>query len=82
MEKTATQAAKDIRDSVGISQQKLAQKMGLKTQQAVYNMLTAQNGMRVDNFVKMLDIMGYDVLVRNRVNDEEIKIVHKVGESE
>lgn len=75
MKKTALQAVKDIRDEVGISQKKLAEKMELKSQQAVFNMLGAKNGMRVDNFVKMMEVMGYDVIVRNRVTDEEIEIV-------
>lgn len=75
MQKTALQAANDIKEQSGISQKKLAEKMGLKSQQAVYNMLNAKNGMRVDNFVKMMAVLGYDVIVRNRVNDEEIEIV-------
>jgi ribosome-binding protein aMBF1 (putative translation factor) len=79
MKKTALQAVKDIRENVGISQKKLAEKMELKSQQAVFNMLNAKNGMRVDNFVKLMEIMGYDVVVRNRVTDEEIEIV---GDSE
>lgn len=75
MQKTALQAANDIKEQSGISQKKLAEKMGLNSQQAVYNMLNAKNGMRVDNFVKMMAVLGYDVIVRNRVNDEEIEIV-------
>ena len=54
MKKTALQAVKDIRENVGISQKKLAEKMELKSQQAVFNMLNAKNGMRVDNFVKLI----------------------------
>lgn len=75
MKITATQAANEIRKSLGISQKKLAEKMELKSQQAVFNMLNAKNGMRVDNFVNMMDIMGYDVIIRNKVTDEEIEIV-------
>lgn len=75
MKMTATQAANEIRESIGISQKKLAEKMELKSQQAAFNMLNAKNGMRVDNFVKMMEIMGYDVVVRNKVTDEEIEIV-------
>lgn len=78
MQKTALQAANDIKEQAGISQKKLAEKMGLNSQQAVYNMLNAKNGMRVDNFVKMMAVLGYDVIVRNRVNDEEIEIVGEV----
>jgi len=73
--KTAAKAVTDVMTSVGISQKKLADKMGLKAQQAVFNMLNAKNGMRVDNFIKALDVLGYDVIIRNRVTDEEMQIV-------
>ncbi len=81
MQKTALQAANDIKERSGISQKKLAEKMGLNSQQAAYNMLNAKNGMRVDNFVKMMEVLGYDVIVRNRVNDEEIEIISKGDEA-
>ena len=72
--KTAGQIAREALEASPISQKKLADKMGLKTQQAVFNMLNAKNGMRVDNFVKMMNVLGYDVVVRNRVSDEETVI--------
>ena len=82
MNKTAIQLARDIWDSSGISQKKLAEKMGLKTQQAVFNMLNAKNGMRVDNFVRMMNVLGYDVVVRNKVTDEETLVSPEGNESE
>jgi transcriptional regulator with XRE-family HTH domain len=82
MQKTALQAAYDIQEKAGISQRRLAEKMGLKSQQAAYNMLNAKNGMRVDNFVKMMAVLGYDVIIRNRVNDEEIEIIAKGDEEQ
>lgn len=72
--KTAQQMVRDTMEGVGISQKKLADKMGAKSQQLVFNMLNAKNGMRTDNFVKMMNAMGYDVIVRNRVTDEETQI--------
>ena len=80
--KTAGQIAREALEASPISQKKLADKMGLKTQQAVFNMLKAKNGMRVDNFVKMMNVLGYDVVVRNRVSDEETVITAEGGESE
>lgn len=74
MTKTAGQIARDVLGASGISQKKLAEKMGLKTQQAVFNLLGAKNGMRTDNFVKMMNILGYDVIVRNKVTDEETPV--------
>lgn len=82
MRKTATQAAVDIWKDSGLSQKKLAEKMELKSQQAAFNMLKAKNGMRADNFVKMMNILGYDVIIRNKVNDEEIEIITKADDAE
>ena len=80
MKKTATQAAIDIWKESGLRQKKLADKMELKSQQAAYCMLNAKNGMRTDNFVKMMNIMWYDVVLRNKVNDSEVEVVAEVGE--
>ena len=82
MKKTATQAAIDIWKDSGLSQKKLAEKMELKSPQAAFNMLNAKNGMRADNFVKMMNILGYDVVIRNKVNDEEIEIITKADDAE
>lgn len=80
--KTAGQIAREALEASPISQKKLADKMGLKTQQAVFNMLKAKNGMRVDNFVKMMNVLGYDVVVRNRVSDEETVVAAEGVETE
>lgn len=72
--KTAQAMVKETMESLGVSQKKLAEKIGAKSQQAVFNMLGAKNGMRTDNFVKLMNAMGYDVIVRNRVTDEETQI--------
>ena len=82
MKKTAGQIAKEVLASSGISQKKLAEKMGLRAQQAVFNLLNAKNGMRTDNFVKMMNLLGYDVIVRNKVTDEEIKVSFEEGDDE
>lgn len=82
MKRTAGVIAKDALTAAGISQKKLAEKMGLKSQQALFNMLKAKNGMRVDNFVKIMATLGYDVIVRNRVTDEEQIISAEGSDSE
>lgn len=82
MTKTAGQIAREVLDASGISQKKLAEKMGLKTQQAVFNLLKAKNGMRTDNFVKMMNLLGYDVVVRNKVTDEEMVVAAEGSDSE
>jgi hypothetical protein len=53
----------------GITQMELANKLGYKTQSGVGNALSRENGMRVDVFVKMMNAMGFDVVVR-RGKDE------------
>lgn len=48
----------------GMTQANLAAKLGYKTQSGIGNALSRENGMRVDVFVKMMNAMGYDVVVR------------------
>ena len=55
----------------GISQANLAARIGYKNQSGVGNALGRENGMRVDVFVKMMNAMGYDVVVR-RGKDEMV----------
>jgi len=72
--------AKTAVESSKLSQKRLADKMGLKAQQGVFNMLNAKNGMRVDNFVKMMNALGYDVIVRERVTEEDTVLVAETQE--
>lgn len=48
----------------GLTQVNLANKLGYKTQSGVSQALSRKNGVRVDVFVKMMNAMGYDVIVR------------------
>ena len=66
----AVDIAQKALNEAGISQKKLATKIGAKSQQAVFNMFQAKLGMRVDNFIKIMNALGYDVMVKNRVTDE------------
>lgn len=72
---TALGVVKNAYEGAGISQKKLADKIGAKSQQAVFNMMNAKNGMRADNLIKLMNAMGYDVIVRDRVTDKEVKLV-------
>ena len=58
----------------GLSQKKVGEKIGLKTQQGMFNLLKAKKGMRIDNFVALMDALGYDVVVKHRVNDKEVVV--------
>ena len=70
----AVEIARKILEEVGISQKTLAKKIGAKSQQAVFNMFNAKQGMRIDNFIKIMNALGYDVQVKNRVTDETITV--------
>lgn len=82
MRKTAGEIARETLVAAGISQKKLADKMGLKSQQALFSMLNAKNGMRVDNFVKIMDTLGFEVIVRNKVTDSEQLVSAEGSETE
>lgn len=62
--------SKDILEKVmkdeKVTQKELATAMGLKSQQAIGNMLTRQNSIRLESYVKMLNKMGYEVIVRKK----------------
>lgn len=79
---TAREFAKCAVETSKLSQKRLALKMGLKAQQAVFNMLNAKNGMRTDNFVKMMNALGYDVIVRDRISEEDTVLVPETEEAE
>lgn len=65
----SNEAVRAVMSGDGITQANLAAKLGYKTQSGVGNALSRENGMRVDVFVKMMNAMGYDVVVR-RGKDE------------
>ena len=54
-----------------ITQKELAEAVGLKSQQAIGNLLVRESGMRLDGFLKMLDVMGYEVIVRKKLGETE-----------
>ena len=54
-----------------ITQKELAEALGMCSQQAVGNMLARKNGMRIDNFIKILDVMGYEIVVRKKLGESE-----------
>lgn len=47
-----------------VTQKAMAEAMGLKSPQAIGNILYRENSVRVNSFVKMLNLMGYEVVVR------------------
>ncbi len=65
----SNEVVRSVMTADGITQANLAAKLGYKGQSSVGNALGRENGMRVDVFVKMMNAMGYDVVVR-RGKDE------------
>jgi len=57
----------------GINQTMLAEMAGLKRQSNVSEMLRSST-MRVDNLVKLLDAMGFDVIVKDRNGSNKMNV--------
>jgi nitrogen regulatory protein PII len=64
----------------GFNQTMLAEAAGLKRQTNVSEMLRSSS-MRVDNFVKLLSAMGYEVIVKDKNPDNKIKWTVDNGEA-
>lgn len=54
----------------GVTQKGLAQKAGIKNQSQISEMLS-RNSVKADVFAKLLNGMGCDVIVRDRVSSKE-----------
>ena len=73
-EMSVRDAIEYLRNKVGASQKRLAEAIGLKTPQGFQNIITAKKGMRSDNFVKLVNALGYEVVIRKELTGEEIII--------
>jgi len=76
-EKDIIRAAMNVR---GYNQTMLAEQAGLKRQTNVSEMLRSRS-IRVDNFVKLLGAMGFEVIVKDK-NSANKENVWKVGGAE
>lgn len=60
------------RNADQITQKELSEALGWKSQQQVSQILARKDGsMRVDTFVEMLGVMGYEVVVRKKIGKSE-----------
>lgn len=48
------------------TQMELTKMCGYKSQSSIANIFSLQNSLRVDMMAKLLDVMGYDIVVRGR----------------
>lgn len=74
---TAKDIVKEIMVSKGLSQSKLAELAGFKSQSNVTGYLNRGSSMRVDNLIQMLSAMNCNLVVRDKITGEERVIVEK-----
>ena len=61
---------RELMKTKGYSNLSLAKKLGKSTPTTVSNALSRENGMRIDTFMKMLDALDCDIIVRSRLKDK------------
>ncbi len=67
---TASELIKAVMKEKGYSNQKLASDMGYNTASYVSEKLRRKNGLRVDWFVKMLNEMNCEIIVRDTIGNK------------
>ena len=53
----------------------LAEKLGYKRPSSISNVLSEDRKLLLENYVKMLNALGYDVVVRNQFDKKDEKVV-------
>lgn len=49
-----------------VSKSELARRLGNRSPSSITNAINRENGPRIDTFVRIMDAMGYEVIVRKR----------------
>lgn len=70
MKMNEKQIIKSAMKARGINQEQLAHEVGYKTQSSISSRLSGYS-MRVDTFVKLLSAMGYAVVVKSAVSNDD-----------
>lgn len=65
--KTATETVRELLDRERMNQQQLADKMGVPRQTVSQSINRNAHGMRVDSFKKMVQALGYEVIIRKKM---------------
>lgn len=55
----------------GFTNKSLAEKLNRSTASAISNKLARANGMRIDNFMEMVEAMDCEVVVRSKLKDKQ-----------
>lgn len=58
----------------GMNKSKLAEKMGMARPQVLNNQLSRKAGMRIDTLLAMVNALGYDVVLKDRISGNEIVV--------
>lgn len=74
---TAKDAIRKIMDEQGISQYKLAELCGMKSQSNVTGVLNRGTSMRVDVLEQMIGAMGYEIVIRKAGEDCGGTVIHE-----
>ena len=65
------QIIRDAMQSRGYTQSLLAEKVGYASQAGIGQILSARNNTRLDTFVKLLNAMDFEVVVRSKTKSGE-----------
>lgn len=74
---TSKDAIRKIMDEQGISQYKLADMCGMKSQSNVTGVLNRGTSMRVDVLEQMIGAMGYEIVIRKVKEDCDGMVIHE-----
>ena len=78
---TEKDVVRKVMNMRGWSQPKLAIKAGFKSQSNITGLLNNnKNGIRIDNLFKMLDAMGCEIVVRDKMGSEQEWVIDMVSE--
>lgn len=82
VKKTAGEALRDARVKANVTYKKVAEKSGAHNYQYVQKVMNPKYNARTNTFVEMASAMGYDIIMRDRVTDEEVLIISSGGDDE
>lgn len=80
IKKTAGAALIDAKAEAKVTYKRLAEKAGANNYQYIQKVLNPQYNMSANTFVAVANALGYDVVMRNRVNDKEVVIIRTGGD--
>lgn len=73
---------RDARVKANVTYRKVAEKSGMNNYQYVQKVMNPKYNARTHIFVLIANALGYDIIMRDRVTDEEIIIISSGGDDE